>query len=408
VRAFRTAAAAALLAGVLAGCQERLTAPADCPALCPGGSSQVFDTIVGALPGLDSSFSGYVARGSGAALLVSNDFAASDDRAVYQFAALGDSIRVRDTLRSFTFDSAAISLTLVARDTNVNGLRVYLYRLPPALDTTITFAGLAPLLAAPALIDSIQVPDSVNAGAIRSVLRGADVARLGLSPGGDSVLAIGVAMAADVPTGIRVGSIAAGSAATFTSYVTVDVPDTGSIRNQSLVRSSVFNTFVTREPLQPADSVLTVGGEPSSRALIRFGLPDAFLDSALIIRATLELVPARPILGLPTDRTLLDTRALLADLGAKSPVARPEVATEAPFVVLDTVPAVQTDTVRVEITRLVQLWQSTRARPQAVFLKLQPEAATFTRAVFGSTRTPAIGGPRLRITYQRSFPFQSP
>jgi len=248
----------------------------------------------------------------------------------------------------------------------------------------------------------------VNAGAIRSVLRGADVARLGLSPGGDSVLAIGVAMAADVPTGIRVGSIAAGSAATFTSYVTVDVPDTGSIRNQSLVRSSVFNTFVTREPLQPADSVLTVGGEPSSRALIRFGLPDAFLDSALIIRATLELVPARPILGLPTDRTLLDTRALLADLGAKSPVARPEVATEAPFVVLDTVPAVQTDTVRVEITRLVQLWQSTRARPQAVFLKLQPEAATFTRAVFGSTRTPAIGGPRLRITYQRSFPFQSP
>lgn len=82
--------------------------------------------------------------------------------------------------------------------------------------------------------------------------------------------------------------------------------------------------------------------------------------------------------------------------------------TEAPFVVIDTLQAVQTDTVRVEITRLVQLWQSTRARPQAVFLKLQPEAATFTRAVFGSTRTTAIGAPRLRITYQRPFPFQSP
>jgi hypothetical protein len=368
----------------------------------------VFDTIVPALPGLDSSFTGYVARAGGPALLVSNDFAAADDRAVYQFAPLNDSIRIRDTLRSYTFDSAAISLTLVARDTNVNGLRVYLYRLPPTLDSTLTFAALAPLLVEPALIDSIQVPDSVNAGAIRSVLRGPDVARLGLSPGGDSVLAIGVAIAADVPTGIRVGSIAGGSAATFTSYVTLDIPDTGSIRTQSLARASVFNTFVTREPLQPADSLLTVGGEPSSRALIRFGLPDAFLDSARIVRATLELVPAIPILGLPTDPAVLDTRALLADLGAKSPVTRPEVITEAPFVVLDTLPAVQSDTVRVEITRIVQLWQSTRARPQAVFLKLQPEAATFTRAVFGSTRTPAIGGPRLRITYERSFPFQSP
>lgn len=402
------AGAAALLAGVLVGCQERLTSPADCPALCPGGSAQVFDTIVPALQGVDSSFGGYVAQSGGVALLTSNNFAASDDRAVYQFAPRNDSIRVRDTLRAYTVDSAAIALTLVARDTNVNGLRVYLYRLPPTLSDTVTFAGIAPLLAEPALIDSIPVPDSVNAGLIRSVLRGADVARLGLSPGVDSVLAIGIAIAADVPTGIRVGSIAGANAATFTSYVTLDVPDTGTIRNQSLVRASAFNTFVTREPVQPVDSLLTVGGEPSSRALIRFGLPDAFLDSALIVRATLELVPARPILGLPTDPATLDTRALLADIGAKSPVTRPEVVSEAPFVVLDTLPAVQTDTVRVEITRIVQLWQSTRARPQAVFLKLQPEAATFARAVFGSTRTPEIGGPRLRITYQRPFPFQSP
>lgn len=402
------AGAAALLAGLLVACKEQLTSPGDCPALCPGGSAQVFDTIVPALPGLDSTFTGYVARGAGVALLASNDFAPSDDRAIYRFAPRNDSIRVRDTLRAYTVDSAAIALTLVARDTNVNGLTVYLYRLPSTVDSTADFAGIAPLLAEPALIDSIQVPDSVNAGSIRSVLRGADVARLGLAPGVDSVLAIGVAIAAPVPTGIRVGSINGGNAATFTSYLTLDVPDTGSIRNQALARASVFNTFVTREPVQPADSVLTVGGEPSSRALIRFGLPDAFLDSALIVRATLELIPARPILGLPTDPATLDTRALLADLGAKSPVARLEVPNEAVFVERDTLPAVQTDTVRVEITRLVQLWQTTRARPQAVFLKLDPEAATFSRAVFGSTRAPAIGGPRLRITYERSFPFESP
>jgi hypothetical protein len=193
------------------------------------------------------------------------------------------------------------------------------------------------------------------------------------------------------------------NAATFTSYVTVDVPDTGLVRNQSLSRATEFNTFVTREPLVPTDSLLTVGGEPSSRALIRFGLSDAFLDSATVVRATLELLPARPILGLPTDPTLLDTRLVLGDIGAKSPVT-----VDPTFIQFDTLPAVQTDTVRVEVTRMVQAWQASRARPQSVFLTLRPEAASFTRAVFGSTRSPSIGAPRLRITYQRSFPFETP
>jgi hypothetical protein len=170
-----------------------------------------------------------------------------------------------------------------------------------------------------------------------------------------------------------------------------------------MARASVFNTFVTREPVQPTDSLLTVGGEPSSRALIRFGLSNGFLDSATVVRATLELVPAHPILGLPTDPALLDTRAVLGDIGAKSPLT-----VDPSLVRLDTLPAVQTDTVRVELTRIVQAWQALRTRPQSVFLTLRPEAASFTRAVFGSTRSPSIGAPRLRITYQRSFSFETP
>jgi hypothetical protein len=402
-RGWRWAGGVVGLAAVMAACQERLTSPAECPELCPGGSAQVFDTIVPAVPNRDSSFTGYVARGGGVALLVSDGFSASDDRAIYRFAPRTDSVRVRDTLRTYTVDSAVIGLTLVARDTNVNGLRVFLYRLPPTIDSTATFASVDPLLADSALIDSIVVPDSVNSGAITTVLRGADADRLGLVPGGDSVLAIGLRIVADVPTGIRVGSIVGANAATFTSYVTVNVPDTGLVRNQSLSRATEFNTFVTRDPLVPVDSLLTVGGEPSSRALIRFGLPDAFLDSATVVRATLELLPARPILGLPTDPTLLDTRLVLGDIGAKSPVT-----VDPTFIQFDTLPAVQTDTVRVEVTRMVQAWQASRARPQSLFLTLRPEAASFTRAVFGSTRSPSIGAPRLRITYQRSFPFETP
>jgi hypothetical protein len=397
----------------MTACQERLTSPADCPALCPGGSVQVFDTVVPAVALRDSSFpahkdsaNGYVSRGQGAALLVSNGFAGSEDRAVYRLGTRGDSIAVRDTLRAYTVDSVLLNVTLVARDTLVDGLKVYLYRLPSTVDSTVTFADVDSQLVEANLIDSITVPDTLNSGAIHTTLRGADVDRLRLPVGGDSVLAIGLRMAAVAPTGIRVGAVAAGAGATFTSYVTVDVPDTGSVRNQAMLRTTAFNTFLTQNTVVPDDTLLLVGGEPASRALVRFGLTDAFLDSTTIVRATLELTPARPIIGLPTDPSAIQVLAVIGDLGAKSPLTN-----DVNFIRQDTLPAVQSDTVKIEMTRIVQLWQSSRLRPQSIFLRLIPEGASFSRAAFFSTRSPSSGvlvAPRLRITFQRAFPFEKP
>jgi hypothetical protein len=401
------------LIGVMTACQERLTSPADCPALCPGGSVQVFDTLVTAVALRDSSFpahkdsaNGYIARGQGPALLVSNGYAASEDRAVYRFNARGDSIVVRDTLRAYVVDSVLVNLTLVARDTLVDGLKIYLYRMPGAVDSTATFAGIESEFVDSNFIDSIAVPDTLNRGAIQTILRGGDVDRLRLRPGGDSVLAFGLRMTAVTPTGIRMGALASGSGASFTSYVTVDVPDTGAVRNQILTRSTDFNTFVTQNPVVPDDTLLTVGGEPSSRALVRFGLTDAFLDSTTIVRATLELTPVRPIIGLSTDLSGLQVIPVVGDLGAKSPLT-----TDTSFIRVDTLPTVESDTVKIEMTRIVQLWQSARTRPQSIFIRMTPEGATFARAVFFSTRSSAGGvlvAPRLRITFQRSFPFENP
>ena len=412
-RPWRWVAGVAGLIGVMTACQERLTSPADCPALCPGGSVQVFDTVVPAVALRDSSFpahkdsaNGYVARGQGAALLLSNGFPGSEDRAVYRFGARGDSIAVRDTLRAYTVDSVLLNVTLVARDTLVDGLKVYLYRLPSTVDSTVTFADVDSQLVEANLIDSITVPDTLNSGAIHTTLHGADVDRLRLPVGGDSVLAIGLRMAAVAPTGIRIGALGAGSGATFTSYVTVDVPDTGSVRNQAMLRTTAFNTFLTQDTVVPDDTLLLVGGEPASRALVRFGLTDGFLDSTTIVRATLELTPARPIIGLPTDPSAIQTLAVIGDLGAKSPLT-----SDANFIRQDTLPTVQTDTVKIEMTRIVQLWQASRLRPQSIFLRLIPEGASFSRAAFLSTRSPSGGilvAPRLRITFQRAFPFEKP
>jgi hypothetical protein len=285
----------------------------------------------------------------------------------------------------------------------VNGLKLYLYRIDPTVDADATFAGIDQQLVPTALIDSIEVPDSLGAGLVRTVLRGAEVEKIALPVGTGGVLAIGVAMSADQPTGVRLGASAAGTGATFLSYVTLDVPDTGTVRHQSLTRAPAFNTFVSSSSPVPDDAFLTVGGEPSARALLRFDLPEDIEDSATIVRATLELAPRSPMLGLPSDPPLLQAKALLADLGAKSPVT-----TDVRFISSDTLAVGSAGTVRLDVTSIVRLWQAATERPEAIFLSVLPEAASFTRPVFGSTRSGTVAGPRLRITYLKPFPFENP
>jgi hypothetical protein len=392
------------LAAAVSACQERLTAPAECPGLCPGGPQTLFESVLSPLAGLDSSFHTYVAPGQGAALLVSSGLAVSEDRAVYRFVTRQDSIAVRDTARAYTVDSVLITLNLVARDTLVSGLKVMLFRLPPTVDSTATFESVDPLLFDANLIDTIAVPDSLHSGQITTTLRGGQVDRVAIPPGTGGVMAMGLRVTAAAPTGIRVGTLAAGNGATFVSYLTVDVPDTGSVRNQFLTRATEFNTFVTQNRQAPDPTLLTVGGDSSSRSILRFELPDQLKDSAAIVRATLELIPAHPLLGLANDPAVLGAHAVLADLGAKSPIT-----TDSLFIAVDTLLQGSTDTLRLEVTRLVKLWQASTDRPPAIFLKLKPEAASFTRAAFGSSNPASpVGPPRLLVTYQLPFPFEIP
>ncbi|MBA3259881.1 MAG: hypothetical protein H0T68_10525 [Gemmatimonadales bacterium] len=393
-----------LLAAVMLGCQEDLTAPADCPELCPSGNAEVFDVILNPLPGSDSSYFPYVGPGAGPALLVSNGLPAAEARTVFRFVSRPDSIEVRDTLRAYTVDSVLLSVVLLARDTLTDGLKVFLYRLPPTVDDGISFAEVDPLLVEANIIDSILVPDSLNSGRLQTVLQAEELAKVALPLGTGGTLAVGVAIGAAQPTGIRLGSAVSGSGPNFLTYTTVDVPDTTTaIRKQQILRTPGFNTFLTATTVELDSTALTVGGAPSSRALLRFDLPEDIEDSATIVRATLELIPTEPILGLPTDPSTLAARAVLADLGAKSPVTE-----DTTFIAIDTLSPGTMDTVRLDVTRVVRLWQADSERPEAVFLSLLPEAATFMRAEFGSTRTPQIGAPRLRVTYLRPFPFENP
>jgi hypothetical protein len=408
------AGAVVVLLAMASGCQERLTSPGGCPQLCPGGEVRTFEVVLAPRTGLDSTYTGYNAPSTAFALLLSNGFAASDDRAAYRMSPRPDSIQVGDTGRTYTVDSVALALTVVARDTLVNGLKLVLYRISDTLNATATFPSLEAQLVPENVIDTLVVPDTLNTGTLRTVLRGADLAKVDLPLAGNGILALGVSMVADQPTGVRLGAARGGNGATFISYVTVNTTDTTtSVRKQTLALTPTFNTFVARTETPPDPRFLTVGGDSASRTLLRFTLPPEVTDSANIVRATLELTPRGPIPGLRGDIAILEGRAVLADLGAKSPV----VTSDNRFIVDDTVAVDSSDAIGLDVTRIVQLWQSSTTQPDAIFLNLLPEASTFTRAEFGSTRTdptinPAttepVAAPRLRITYQRPFPFENP
>ena len=154
----------------------------------------------------------------------------------------------------------------------------------------------------------------------------------------------------------------------------------------------------TASAAAPAGS-LVLGDAPSSRSIVRFPWPEVLRDSATIIRATLELVPQQPILGVRTEATGIIAQAILADLGAKSPL-------NPSYAVGLAIPNGTTDTVRTEIATIVRLWQGASTTPTSVFLRSSPEAGSFGRPVFLSTTTG--GPPRLRVTYLKPFKFERP
>ncbi len=389
-----------LLAGTVLACQEKLTSPADCPALCPGGQLQVIDTVLTALPGGDSTYVGYVARGSGNSLRVSSQLPASEDRAVIRFIPRPDSVSVSGTLQAYTIDSVALAFSLLARDTLVSGLKLFLYRLPVSVDSNTTFADVDPLLVPANLVDSIVVDDTLKRGRLRAVVDGADLSRVALPAADSGVLALGIRIEAVSPTGVRLGSLASGSTLPeFITYVHADVADP-SLQQQLIRRTPAFNTFVSQSTPALDPNLLIVGDAPAARAIVRFALPAHLRDSATIVRATLELIPASPLFGLPNDSVLVVARGVVADIGSKSPL----LSSPTPAVALV---EGSSDTVRVDLVSLVQAWQGSIGLDNSLFVMIAPEASSFSRPVFHSTRSGG-GSPRLRISYLPQFSFEGP
>lgn len=396
----------ALAAGVIAlgACQENLASPGDCPTLCPGEQIIVRDTAIDALPSSDSSFFGYQSRAGRTALLIANGLAAGEFRAFVVFPTIrSDSITVDAVARAFTVDTAQIAFTLQSRDSTATNLRVYLRRIPIKSDTTLTYDSLTALIAAAPVFDSIMVPDTLKAGLIKVLFTGDRLALIQTPPEDSGRIGLALTVQSVKPTGIRleVDASASTGAPLFQLRGRAEIADTTKRRQTVSVRPGAVDKYGYYGNLDLAatadPALLYIGGPRSGRSIVRFSIPAFIRDSAQVLRATLELTPARLLTGLPgaAIQDSVAVRGVQADLGAKSP----------PLGVIGLQLAGllaegSQSLVRVDLIRLVAQWQAKGGPPQTVFLadSDEPTGGSFMQPVFYSTRS-ASGQPRLRITY---------
>lgn len=403
---------------VAAACVERVAAPGQCPQYCPRGQIRIADTLLVTNLARDSAFRGYVLPNGVSVMLAANLPGIVDGRPIFRFTGIGPRLALKsgDTTTGaiVSADSARLTLLMTRRDTGTHNLTVALYRLPLAIDSTTTFAALSAtftdslvhtvnidtLLARPGKKDSLTgdsaVVDTTNHRLVLSLKLTPPAVRY--VPSDSGKVAYGIRIAANT---LATGTLGKGTLGpTLQWYLRVDSLGTTVGRTPATQLPTTFASFVFDPPAPAIDSTLAVGGVPSARSMLRVAIPRAIRDSAQVIRGTLILIPAVAARGAVADSFLLEAHTVLADFGAKSPIFAADSDTTRIHIGA-------TDTVRIEVTNLLQFWIADSTRPATIVLSAQPEGGDFAEIRFYPSSA-APYRPALHVTYVPRFPFGTP
>jgi len=449
----------AVCAAALWACVEEPTAPARCPDFCPGNQLVAVESLFADAISRDSVFQGYVLPAH-AGLLPATAEGGIDSRPITRMRAFGSLRAQLDTTDTTTGAIVPDSMKLIVRflrpDTASRNLRLSFYQLPDSIDSTTTFADLAPAFAGPPLrvvnVDSLLSQssrrDTVTGDTVLTDGRADttsstshfvtlrlkfDSARAPFNAADTGRLSLGVVVTADNRPTVTFGASETGLGLTMSWFYRVDSagklirPDsvfnkcasTGTSTpchppDSILVQAIDFDSFVYTAPTVPPDSNLLIGGVPSRRSLLRINFPKNLRDSSQVIRAQLLLIPTATAPLVTSDSVIVVANRVAADFGLKSPMIGDTImGVSAPF------SGNPTDTVRIELTTLYRFWQFDTTQTTSVYLRLlalarsQPhagaivdttgrltsiEGGTFTTLRFNSSRAAAFR-PMIRLTY---------
>jgi len=391
---WRSVFLAALLAA--GGCTEKLTSPGHCP-LCVNSTLQMADTLLTAVDSADLTARGYV-RMSEATFVAASNLDSLKSVILYRFSALPTSWAQTssDTVQAvFPPDSVQAVLQVMYRDTTAHP-RLVFYRLPANFDTTWTYAQATAYFADSVLLDTAAVPDT-------GVMTVRMPTSLVAAPADSGVVAIGIKVIADSQTVVGLASGYNGSTSPALTYYVHGQPPQDTL-HRNLSAAPTFAAYAQAPALgAPPAGVFSVGGVPSAHAIMHLVLPKVATDSVNIVRGTLLLSLAKPIVTFPHDSFYVKAYPLLRDYGPKSVLF-----TDTTFSGHALVRAGQTGTVELDIAPILRLWGTTTgdSLPRAIELLVYSEGNVLGEVDFQGHA--AAASPQLRLTYVKKYEYGVP
>jgi hypothetical protein len=388
---------AIVLFAVFAACSgDKISAPGVCPQFCATVNVEAVDSVLGASIQKDSTYIGYVRANLANQIMVSSANAQVESRAVFHFTRFNDTIplNVGDTvMRPFVqTDSFRLMLVLNRQAPGVTGMRYAIYRLPRFVDSTTSFADLAPYFNDSTFIREFPVQDTSASDSVFIPFNPAALPNFVADSGN---ITLGVALRSATPAFIELGTTELLRNAVLQRFGQVDsVPGSRVIRESD--RGPSLDTFVFPALPTLLPNELAIGSAPSARSIMRLTVPKRIVDSSNVIRATILLIPSRPVVAPPGDTLRIVPNALATDVGPKSPV-RATVVDTAGRVGAKVVGGV-VDTIRVDITDVIKSWKGDTLSARSLILRLDKEGGTWGEVRFWSTSDP-LRKPLIDITY---------
>ena len=413
----------ALAAGA-AGCTEKLESGAACPALCPSQDVNIRDTTIDAVITSDTTVRGFPVQGREELLLVANRPDTLESWAVVRFDTLPTTYKAKDSTRALTtVRNARLRLwvdTTGRKATAPVTVRAYEVDTTTAHDTSLATLRvlqrsgrlIGSVTRAPAeLKDTLVIPLSDSAVGAKTSVDG----RIRILLTVESTASAQVRFRAwdsGIETEPRL--IFEPPADRDTTDLSRSVPPTSVTPTGfgAIAGEFIDYTIVARQTPAFAPRTIAVGGLPSARALLRFTIPQRFIDSVTVLRATLVLTQeaAAGSVDAADSITLVPLITLASkDVVERDPLRATSIATREVFpsrtqlISVDSVRLVPggSGERRFEMTSLIRYWRQLGGNePQALVLQVQPEGSTGAQLLFASSKSTTVSArPRLRIQY---------